>query len=49
MVLMMGFMMIMLIVMPKLMGNLDPEELKKMQEEQAKTRQDVDPSKVLNG
>eukprot|EP00511_Aplanochytrium_stocchinoi_P001936 CAMPEP_0204841970 /NCGR_PEP_ID=MMETSP1346-20131115/44334_1 /ASSEMBLY_ACC=CAM_ASM_000771 /TAXON_ID=215587 /ORGANISM="Aplanochytrium stocchinoi, Strain GSBS06" /LENGTH=234 /DNA_ID=CAMNT_0051980481 /DNA_START=86 /DNA_END=790 /DNA_ORIENTATION=+ len=46
---MMGFMMLMVFVMPKMMDSIDPEELKKMQEEQRKQQQDVDPSKMLNG
>eukprot|EP00514_Thraustochytrium_sp_LLF1b_P005392 CAMPEP_0184507662 /NCGR_PEP_ID=MMETSP0198_2-20121128/355_1 /TAXON_ID=1112570 /ORGANISM="Thraustochytrium sp., Strain LLF1b" /LENGTH=203 /DNA_ID=CAMNT_0026897411 /DNA_START=131 /DNA_END=742 /DNA_ORIENTATION=+ len=40
MVLMMGFMMFMTVVMPKLMGAVDPEEMEKIQEEMRKNQGD---------
>lgn len=48
MILMMGFMLIGVYVMPKLMEGIDPEELKKIQQEQSKAVQGSAVGKMLN-
>jgi len=47
MMLMMGFMVVMMVVMPKMMEGMDPEELKKMQEARGGEGMETDPMKAL--